>query len=916
MPNYPESGIKLIADTAEYTKAMDDAIFLADYFDSLGSLVLEVSAEVDTASFDVSDLPMDGDTISVTVEAEVEGDLADLPMDGDTVNYTVDAEVEGDLSDLPLDGETVKFTADGAVEGEVADLPLQGETVNFTADVQASDTSKETLSAVQTLKNLKVLETVWNITGTAVDILGKVNEFAVKPMLSLDDAVARVNAQTGDAIPNARELINNIFYDDLGDSIDQVGKLTTKAAQMKVPIDEAVRSALTFTHTFTDENPEKVLDTLNQMVIAKLAPNFTEAGDLMVRAFQNGANRGGDLLTVIGDNATAIADLGLSGPEALSFIKTGMDNGFKSAQHVVDVLLKIKQNVSGAAGNATSDVSKTLDILGIANPAETGEAWSAEFFTEVIDGIKNAPGLTDTEKEALFTNLVGGKQGGKTFSAFLQISPEDAAGIFSNLEGAAEDAATSMDDSLSGAIDDFMLAAQKAATDFLSSDAIDLPGKIDSLKTGLQDGLNALAEGGTLSDALTIALKPIGFDDEFRGLESMLGNFVIAILQAVAFLQSLDPANWEAKKGTDALIAQQGATQLAFDLKVGNPDEVAGELALAVSRGVKPEQISGAIGTAVNDLIAAGTPELAQSLVDAVSTAQTDANANVQLTASGSLMNVEPTVTPEALDALQAKIDAAKPVTVTITPDADTEKFDGMMDAFKVTTETAAQPVADMNTNIATTGTNAAAATTEVTKLNEQTQTQGNNAGSAAPKVQQNADATKKLGDNASAATPLVGDVSGAMDAIAASAPLAASGLYAADAALAQIIATANGLAAANDAVAQKQGQLDAKLNDGNGGGDTPNRGYAGGTDSAIGTFRVGEQGPEIMTSNRELAVLNNMSTEAIMAALNGYIPGGSFSGKGSGGSVTVNNTNFVQSEAQADAVGYRTAQQLRGMAN
>jgi len=916
MPNYPESGIKLIADTAEYTKAMDDAIFLADYFDSLGSLVLEVSAEVDTASFDVSDLPMDGDTISVTVEAEVEGDLADLPMDGDTVNYTVDAEVEGDLSDLPLDGETVKFTADGAVEGEVADLPLQGETVNFTADVQASDTSKETLSAVQTLKNLKVLETVWNITGTAVDILGKVNEFAVKPMLDLDSAVARVNAQTGGAIPNARELINNIFYDDLGDSIDQVGKLTTKAAQMKVPIDEAVRAALTFTHTFQDENPEQVLDTLNQMVIAKLAPNFTVAGDMMVRAFQNGANRGGDLLKAVGDNATAIADLGLDGPQALAFIKTGMDAGFKSADAVLAVLLKIKQNVANAAGNADSDVSKTLKTLGIANPAETGEAWSAEFFDSVIDKIKTMPGLTDTEREQLFSNLAGGKQGGKVFSSFMEISAEDADGIFKNVAGAAERAAGEADNSFSGAIDDFIKEAERYATEFLSSDAIDLPGKMDALKSGLQDGLNALAAGGTLSDALTIALKPIGFDESFRGLESMLGNFVIAILQAVSFLQSLDPANWEAKKGTDALIAQQGATQLAFDLKVGNPDEVAGELALAVSRGVKPEQISGAIGTAVNDLIAAGTPELAQSLVDAVSTAQTDANANVQLTASGSLMNIEPTVTPEALDALQAKIDAAKPVTVTITPTAETKLFDSMMGGLTVTTETAAQPVADMNTNIATTGTNAAAATTEVTKLNEQTQTQGNNAGQAAPKVQQTADATKKLGDNASAAAPPVGDVSGAMDAIAASAPLAASGLYAADAALTQIIATANGLAAANDAVAQKQGQLDAKLNDGNGGGDTPNRGYAGGTDSAIGTFRVGEQGPEIMTSNRELAVLNNMSTEAIMAALNGYIPGGSFSGKGSGGSVTVNNTNFVQSEAQADAVGYRTAQQLRGMAN
>lgn len=907
MPNYPESGIKLVADTADYTTAMNDAIFLADYFDSLGTIAVDVVADVDTSALEGADFPTDGEQIDITIQADLTGD--DMPLDGETINYTVEADVEGDLADLPLEGETVNFTAKGELEGAVVDLPKDGSEIGTTVDVKETETAAKTLSAMETLKNLEVMETVWNIAGTAVDILKSVGEFAVKPMLDLDSAVARVNAQTGGAIPNAKELIKNIFYDDLGDSIDQVAKLTTKAAQMKIPIDEAVRSALTFTHTFQDENPEEVLDTLNQMVITKLAPNFTVAGDMITRAFQNGANRGGDLLKAVGDNANAIADLGLDGPEALAFIKTGMDNGFKSANDVLSVLLKIKQNVANAAGNADSDVSKTLKTLGIANPAETGEAWSAEFFESVIDKIKTMPGLTDTEREQLFSNLAGGKQGGKVFSSFMEISAEDADGIFKNVAGAAERAATEADNSFSGAIDDFIKEAERYATEFLSSSAIDLPGKLDALKTGLQDGLNALADGGTLGEALTVALKPIGFDDEFQGLESALGTFVIGILQAVAFLQSLDPANWEAKKGTDALIAQQGATQLAFDLKVGNPDEVAGELAIAVSRGVTPEKIAESVGTAVNELIAQGQPALAQSLLDAVKTAQADANANVQLTGSGSLMNVEPTVTPEAIDALQAKIDAAQPVTVTIEPTAETAKFDEMMNAITFTADKTIQPISDVNTQIATTGTNATTATTAVSALNTQTETQGNNSGAAAPKVQQTADATKKLGDNAGKASSPVGDVSGAMDRIAMSAPAAAAGLSAADLALQQIITTANGLAAANDAVAQKQGQLDAKLND----GSAPVTGHASGTGSALGTFMTGEQGRELVTSNRQLAVLNNMTTEAIMSALNGYIPSGS-SSQSSGRGVVVNNTNIVQSEAQADAVGYGTAQILRGM--
>lgn len=929
MTNYPESGIKLVADTKDYTKAMDDAIFLADYFDSLGDMVLNISAELDTSGVDVSDLPLDGETVNFTLEADIEGDLGDLPLDGETVNYTVDATVEGDLEDLPLQGETVNFTADGTVEGAAADLPADGETIDTKLDVEATDATAKTLSAVETIKNLKILETVWNIAGTAVDLFGKFQSFAVQPMLSLDEAVARVNATTGNAIPNARELIKNIFYDDLGSSIEQVGNMVTKAGQLKLPIDEAVRAALEFTHTFTDENPERVLDTLNQLVINKLAPNFKTAGDMLVTAFQNGANKGGDLLTAINDNATAINGLGLTGPEALGFIKTGLDAGFKSADEVLKVLEKIKQNVQNAAGNETSDVSQTLKTLGIANPAETGEAWTSEFFTKVIEGIKNAPGLTDTEKEAMFSNLVGGKLGGKTFSAFLQLSPADADNVFANMAGASERAALAIDDSLTGAIDDFMLAANKAAQDFLSSDQIDLPGKIAALKTGLQDGLDVLANEGTLGEALTVALKPIGFDDEFQGLEAMLGNFVIAILQVVSSIQSLDPANWKAKEGTDATIAKLSETQLTFDLQVGNPDEVSTEISTAVSRGVSPDKITAAVGGAINELIADGSEEAlakAQALIDTLN-APVDMN-KVPLLANGTPMNVEPVVTTDALAGFQKQLDDAKPVTVNVMPSTDsTDMFlDTIMpvstetDKLATNSDAAATAVQAQNTATVAATESTVAATTATTDLATQTEAQQTAATNATLPTKNVAENTKKYGDAAKIASSAASDAAGGisasayqMQAIAGIAPAAASGLEGVASALQVILDKANAVGVAADNLSKKNGSTGGSGGSGGAGTAKVEPHFTGTASTGVGVFSVGEKGREILTTNQDLAVLNNMTTDAIMAAMQSFTPGGSY--KGSSGSTNIiNNTNYIPNQATADALGYRQAEVLRGM--
>ncbi len=859
MTQYPESGIKLVADVKDYTSAMDYAIFQAEYFDSLGDISISVSADTSDATSALEDLPLNDETVNYTVEVDQTGDdVTDLPLSDENVNYTVNVDETGD---------------------DISNIPKDGETIDTTVAVQTDDTSKETLSAVQTLKNLKIVETVWNIAGTAVDIVGKFASFSVTPMLNLEDAVARVNAQTANGIPDAERLISGIFYDDLGDSIDQVANLVTQAYALKLPIDDAVRSALTFTHTFSDQNPEQVLKTIDAMLKSNIAPDATTAGDMLVTAFQQGENKGQDLLTAIQSNANAIQSMGLTGPESLSFIKTGLDNGFTSAQDVLGALEKIKQNVTNAAGNATSDVTKTLNLLGIANPAETGEKWSAEFFAKVIDGIKNQPGLSDTEKEVLFTNLIGGKQGGKTFAAFMKMSPTDAASIFENVQGAADTAATEIDNSLSGAIDDFTLAAQKAAEDFLSSEQIDLPGKIAALKTGLQDGLNALQSGGTLSDALTIALKPIGLDETFQGLESAMGNFIIGILQAVAMLQASpllgnDPTG---AAGTQRTIKNMATTQLAYDLKIANPDQVAADIATATSRGLSSDEIAGTVSKTIDELIKTGTADSmaqAQTLIDTLKK-PIDQNTLPTL-ASGAPMNVLPTVTPEALDAMQAKLDASKPVTVNAVPSADsTDAFLNNLMPISQETETL--------TN------NSTAAVPALADQSSKTDAVATSATDTAAPLQAQADTTKKVTTAASASKTPLANAATEMDAISGSAALAATNLSAMDMAIKQIITTAGQLATANDKAAQT--------------GGTGTTGTGGTTPASTTTTPASTSGGSF-----------GLSGGAILSALQHYIPGGSFS-KVSSNTNIINNTNYVQSESQADALGYRTGEQIRGMA-
>lgn len=828
MANLPESGVKLVVEMSEYNNSIDMAIKRANEVDSL--------------------------TPTVKVQA----------------------------SDQELDS-TVK---------KVASLDSESATVKVNTD---DAEVKETQSLLDTMKDSKIVVTLGVAGGAVAAVTGILGAVGVGGIIEYDNALAKIEGRTGRMIPGARELISDLYTSGWGESRDQIADVIIQAQNLNIEQDklgEATRKAFE-TAGATGLETNEVLRTMDTLVKNKLVGSYTEAADVIVTGFQNGIDRGGDLLDTFNEYGSTFKELKISGPGALSLISSGLAAGVDNSDRIADAMretgIRLKEigtNQDIKSAFTSLDSLSDIDLASNLKAYEAGEMSGDDFFEGFFQALEDANAKDPTKASNISATLVGTISEDFGVDSIAMLSPkwDTTMGV---LEGRSAKAGTDISDTLGSTISSFQRNVEEGIIAYLDSPEIDLSGKLDKLKTGLQDGLTALQEDGDLSNALTVALKPLGFDDEFAGLESMLGNFVIAILQAVSTLQSLDPNQWAAKAGTDATIANLATDQLAFDLQVGNPDDVASEIQTAISRGVTPTKISEAVGTAVNDLIEAGTPDLAASLLAAVQQAQTDANANVQLTGSGSLMNTEPLLNGEDFTALQESINAAQT--------AASEAVDPVEQAAEQWQTLTGQvnkgqtPTVNLGKAVGVVGSQFVAAVPFIKKV--------------PPAI----DAVAVSSDNAITS---VGGFGGQVAVTDQYALTATDSLTQMNTALGIIIATAGNVAAAADALANAPRPA-APTGGGNGTRPVIDENAGGGIFS--GMSWVGEDGPEIITSDTSLAVLNNTtSIAALMAAMQTYIPGGSYNGGGARTNV-INNTNIVPSIAVADRLGYSQAATLRG---
>ncbi len=608
---FPESGISLVADLQNYSRNINQAIEEAGQLDST---LADLASTVDSIGSDVD--------LSVAVDIE-EGDFATLEsdletFDGSEYEATATAETTGeeevdvlstDLENLEGTEAEATATAETTGEDEVSALEteltnIDGMDANAEVNVETPDpAANETLGLLKDIRAGVIFTILLNVAGTILDVFNAIQEFTVDPILDVEDAVAQFNARTGESIEGVDDLINRLhFVGDVGDFgpiTDTLVAAQQQGIEFGEGMEEAAFGALAIAKVFEDQNPVEVLRTMNQLVGTGLAPDFQTAADVITAGLQEGNNRGGDMLQTLNQFAPMFSEMGIDASEAMSLFSSGLDAGFRSTSDISRAIDTMNKNITGAP--ADSPVAEALESIGVELPA-AGEQVGEDFFNAVVEGIQKNPEAADVAIEAIF-----GGRADKVSEAFGELTLSDEA--FDNLEARADEAATAIDDSLRGAIADFILFVQSEINEFLVSADIDLPGKIEDLKEGLQAALDALATGESLGMALEVGLQVPGLNDTFDRIASGFGNFEIVLLQVVASLANLIPSTGAGAVKEDALaeVARLGAAQFTFDVQLQTDAEgIQSTIQTALSRGVDPGVIGANLRTAIDEAIIGG----------------------------------------------------------------------------------------------------------------------------------------------------------------------------------------------------------------------------------------------------------------------------------------------------------------------
>lgn len=522
------------------------------------------------------------DEINVVLTVDTSA-LSDLENAASSIPDTIDIDVNAteNFSDLPFD-----------------EIP---DETNTDVNVTETEDTKTAIADIHFMALKDKIETVWNIAGNVIDFVKDVGGSLVNPFLDVDDAVAKINAQTGTGtgIADLGQFIRDIQAADLGDSVDQITDVVIAAQQIGAPIDEATRAALTFTHTFDTQNPVDVMKSL-KATADEFGVSITEASDLMTVFFQSGGNKAGDALATVDKYSTSWHDMGLTFTEALSTVQSLMAGGVDTSEGAAKMIQTFDDSLTAASADPNSQQSKMLKMMGVDNPKDSGEAIGAE----TIDGFVSAFNNLPADQQDLASSLFFGKGGKLNTSAIAGATTQSD--MFADFKNAAALAATEADNSLRGAIADFVTQVNATIATLLSSESIDLPGKIAAIKEGLQKGVAVLSSGGTIGEALEIALNIPGLEDTLNtfigNFERIMGNLEIIFLQVVASIQDITGHGAEAA-ATRETIKSKANTQLAFDLQLANANEIPAMVSQAISRGLSVQDVTNALETSVNESI-------------------------------------------------------------------------------------------------------------------------------------------------------------------------------------------------------------------------------------------------------------------------------------------------------------------------
>lgn len=535
---------------------------------------------------------------------QVIGDALKIEKAIDDLSGTVDVKVNVNSSDLT------------ATKSEL-DVLERAANIDGRLDVAADDVD-ELQSQLETLQSLAVIDIALSIPDALSGLVETLSSLpGLGQVASNERATGLLSIPTGEFNPEdlalAQNLYTNAFFESTEEAavfLNQLKSIGVESDQLEAAANGALAARDAFTAMGQDADLAQIAVAQNALVLNGLAENATEASDIIAAGVVGGANRRDDFLDSLIEYSSTFSNFGATADQVLNLFNSGLEAGFDNTDRVADLFREFQIRVSNPEETAAQESLANIGLADEAAMFQAGEISGVELFNGVIAGIQSMNDQTQAgEQQAALANIFGTQTEDFMGSVF----GLDPVGMtFDTIEGRAAEISTLLNDNIGVAFTELFNTINVEAGNLLSSDAIDLDGKLEAIKTAVQTTVDEIQAGSTLSEAIKIGLEPLGFDDEFTKLEGVFGNFIIQFLEVIAGLQELLGKD---ATGTREEIARLGAQQLEFDLQVANPDEVTDLISQAMDRGVDPEKIGEIASTAVNAAIDAGNVAQAQNIV-------------------------------------------------------------------------------------------------------------------------------------------------------------------------------------------------------------------------------------------------------------------------------------------------------------
>lgn len=232
------------------------------------------------------------------------------------------------------------------------------------------------------------------LTKSVTAPLAAVGTAAIKFSSDSQDAFQQFAAATGtatDEMGKYKDMINNVYKDNFGESINDVAEaMATVNQNMSYLDDSALQRCTEYAYTLSDTFGYDVAESTRtaNSLIRNFGIEANEAFNLIVQGSQNGLDFSGELLDSINEYAPQFKKMGMSADEMFSVFVNGTQNGAFNLDKIGDA---VKENAIRAidCSDTTAEGFKALglDATETAKKFAAGGEAADEAFNQVIVGL-------------------------------------------------------------------------------------------------------------------------------------------------------------------------------------------------------------------------------------------------------------------------------------------------------------------------------------------------------------------------------------------------------------------------------------------------------------------------------------------------------------------------------------------------